>query len=158
MEERRASGSGYDAMKQGVNRYLLFALRIILGLIFLYAGVPKILDVESFAQNVNAYKMLPYFFNYLVAATLPWVEAVSGLLLVIGYKKKAAAGIIAGMNVFFIILLTITMLRGLDIDCGCFNQGGEKVPLWLDILRDALFLGAAVILLSTRRERKFSSS
>lgn len=145
-------------MKPRINRNLLIILRIELGLVFLYAGIPKILDVESFAQTINAYKMLPYFFNYLVAATLPWVETVCGLILVSGYKRKAAAGIVAGMNVFFIILLTITIFRGLDIDCGCFNHGGEKVPLWLDIVRDILFLISAMILISTCRERRFSNS
>ncbi len=143
-------------MKPRINKHLLTFLRITLGLVFLYAGVPKILDVESFAQNVNAYKLLPYFLNYLVAATLPWLEAVCGLLLVTGFRRKAAAGILAGLNAFFIILLAVTIMRGLDIDCGCFNQGGEKVPLWLDIVRDVLFLWAALLLFSAPGDRKFS--
>lgn len=144
-------------MKKKAKHYLLLFLRIGLGLVFIYAGVLKIRDPIAFAGSVAAYKILPYFFNYLVAATIPWVELACGLLLVVGYRVRAAAGITAAMNILFIVLLASTIVRGLDIDCGCFRQGGEKTSAWVAILRDILFLSVALILVTEQKERKFYS-
>lgn len=142
-------------MKPQTRRYILTALRIGLGIVFLYAGIIKISDPQAFAGSVAAYKVLPYFMNYLVAATIPWVEALCGLLLIVGYRVKAAAAIIAAMNILFIVLLASTIVRGLDIDCGCFRQGGDKTSAWTAIMRDILFLSVALTLFSARGERRF---
>lgn len=140
-----------------VKSYLILALRIGLGLVFIYAGILKIRDPLAFAGSVAAYKVLPYFLNYLVAATIPWIEATCGLLLILGIRTKAAAGIVAGMNLVFIALLASTIVRGLDIDCGCFRQGGEKTSAWIAITRDIGFLFVALVLFTEQKERRLSN-
>ena len=144
-------------MRKKAQRYFLLFLRVSLGLVFVYAGILKIRDPIAFAGSVAAYKLLPYFFNYLVAVTIPWVELTCGLLLIFGYRVRAAAGVTAAMNILFIVLLASTIVRGLDIDCGCFRQGGEKTSAWIAIMRDILFLTVALILVTEQRERKFYS-
>jgi putative oxidoreductase len=134
-----------------MKKYLPVLVRMALGLVFIYAGILKILDPVAFAGSVAAYKVLPYGFNYLVAAVLPWVEMLCGLLLVVGYRVKAAACIVVVMNLVFIAALTSTIIRGLDIDCGCFKQGGEKTPAWMAIIRDVVFLAAAVFLVGKKK-------
>jgi putative oxidoreductase len=61
------------------------------------------------------------------------------------------------MNILFIVLLASTIMRGLDIDCGCFRQGGEKTSAGIAIMRDILFLSVALILFTEQKERKFFS-
>lgn len=139
-------------MKSKAGQHTMTLLRIGLGAVFVYAGFLKIREPVAFAGSVAAYQILPYFLNYLVAATIPWVEAACGILLIFGYRVKAAAGIVAAMNVLFIVLLASTIARGLDIDCGCFRQGGGKTSAWIAILRDIVFLSVALILFSTRRQ------
>lgn len=48
--------------------------------------------------------------------------------------------------------LAPTIIRGLDIDCGCFRHGGEKTSAWTALGRDALLFVAALMLL--RKERR----
>lgn len=131
------------------NRYDLFLLllRIALGAVFAYAGVIKIMDPVAFAGSIAAYKILPYFGNYLAGAILPWVELVCGVLLVTGYRWRGAAVIILVLNINFILALISTLVRGLDIDCGCFRQGGDKTSAWTAIARDMvlLFMTLAVL-------------
>jgi putative oxidoreductase len=141
---------------KGKHSFLL-TLRIGLGLVFIYAGILKIRDPIAFAGSVAAYKVLPYFFNYLVAATIPWLEATCGLFLIFGIRIRAVTGITAAMNILFILLLASTIVRGLDIDCGCFRQGGEKTSAWIAIMRDFLFLSVALILFTEQKERRFST-
>jgi putative oxidoreductase len=137
-------------VKHDMKKYLPVLVRMALGLVFIYAGILKIIDPVAFAGSVAAYKILPYGLNYMVAAVLPWVETLCGLLLVVGYRVKAAACIVIIMNLVFMTALVSTIIRGLDVDCGCFKQGGEKTPAWVAIIRDVFFLAAAIFLVGKK--------
>lgn len=143
-------------MKNSRKRILMILLRMGLGIVFVYASFWKIRNPEAFAGSVAAYDVLPFFLNHLVAATFPWIEATCGILLITGYRVKAAAGIVAALNIIFIVLLASTVVRGLDIDCGCFRQGGAKTPAWQVILRDFIFLAMAVSIFNYQRGAMFS--
>ena len=128
-------------------KHLLSILRVVLATIFVYAGALKINDAVAFAGNIAAYKLLPYFAVYLAAAILPWLEICCGLLLIIGWRVRAAAGMVVLLNIVFIIALAAAMVRGLDIDCGCFKQAGAKTPAWQALLRDVVLLAMAMTVL-----------
>ena len=151
MARRGVPDSNGGAMN-GLRRHLPTAVRITLGVLFIYAALLKIADPVAFAGSVAAYRILPYFASYLTAAVLPFLELVCGVLLVCGYWVKGGALIIAGMNVVFIAALASAIVRGLDIDCGCFKQGGPKTSPWLALARDFVFLVMTLCVL--RHERK----
>ena len=134
-------------MTQTVPNYLALTIRTILGGLFIYAGWLKIADPVLFAWSVAAYKILPPFGNYLVAATLPWVEFLCGLLLILGVRTRASATIVLLMNLVFTVALASAIIRGLDIDCGCFRQGGPKTTPWSALLRDLLLVAGTMVLL-----------
>lgn len=127
--------------------------RLVLGALFCYAGVVKALDVVAFAGSVANYQLLPYQLNFLVAALLPYVELAAGLLLLLGRQVRPAVVLIAGMNGVFIVALLSVILRGLDIDCGCFRPGGEgHTSAQMALLRDVgIMLLALVTLLGVGR-------
>ncbi|HEY5513761.1 MAG TPA: MauE/DoxX family redox-associated membrane protein [Geomonas sp.] len=140
----------------GLSRHLPAAVRIFLGAIFIYAALLKIADPVAFAGSVAAYRILPYFASYLTAAVLPFLELSCGLLLVCGYRVKGGALIIGIMNLVFMMALGAAIVRGLDIDCGCFKQGGAKTTPWTALVRDAVFLAMTVFVLKVdgRRSKK----
>jgi len=111
--------------------------RVVLGLTFLYAGLIKSEDVTTFAGQVANYKILPYSWNFVVAASVPYVEMIAGFLLLINRRVRPAALVCIGMLVVFMILLGSVILRGLDIDCGCFKPGGQGTSAWVAMGRDA---------------------
>ena len=125
------------------NLYLV--ARLALGGVFLYAGCVKISDPSAFAGEIAAYRLLPYFGNYLAAAIFPWLEALCGLLLIVGIRTRAASGIIIGLTAVFMAALASTLIRGLDIDCGCFRHGGKKTSAWIALGRDVLLFAAALV-------------
>ncbi len=111
--------------------------RLVLALTFVYAGAVKMQDVVAFAGHVAAYQILPYAVNYLVAATLPYVEFLAGLLLLLNARVRPALFAIGGMTLVFMLSLLSVLLRGLDIDCGCFDPGGgQDVSAAVALLRD----------------------
>ena len=108
-----------------------------LGLTFLYASLGKIGNPARFAQEVGNYDFLPESLVTIFALTLPWVEFLAGLCLLVGLRTRAAALLVAIMNVMFIIALAQAKARGLNVNCGCFSHGGEVEPVgWGIILRD----------------------
>ncbi len=143
MEGCRLSHNGRCAVISRTKEFLTVILRLALGGIFLYAGFTKIVDPTAFAGNIAAYKILPYFANYLVAALLPWLEVLCGLLLIVGYRVQAALTLIIMLNLIFMTALASTIVRGLDIDCGCFRQSGEKTTAWTALIRDVALVAMA---------------
>jgi len=121
------------------NRTLLLALRIIVGGVFVYAGAVKALDPLDFAQNVRNFRVVGQTLSFLTALVLPWIEIFAGLLLAAGFMKRAAALLVALMLVFFIGLTAATIVRGLDVDCGCFGALSRKAG-WSLIVEDGVLL------------------
>ena len=153
MEGCRVSGGRDLAMNGILEKKLMLVIRVVLGAVFVYAGIIKIVAPDAFAGSIAAYKILPFFGNYAAAAILPWIELLCGIMLIVGYRHKSAATVIAALNLLFIAALASTLIRGLDIDCGCFRQGGEKTSAWIAMARDAVLLAMALLLLRGRREK-----
>jgi putative oxidoreductase len=117
----------------------LRTLEVILGGLFFYAGVQKVLHPYEFAEVVLAYRLLPESLVGLAAAGLPWVEIAAGLCLVAGLKPRSCLLILAGLVAGFLIVILITMGRGLSIDCGCGLFFQRQVGL-AAVLEDAVLL------------------
>ena len=133
------------------NKWVIFAFRISLGVVFLYASFEKIRDPGSFSANIQNYQILPYGITNLIAILLPWVELYVGACLILGVFVDGAVLLSAGMLVLFIVALGQALARGLDIECGCFSQEGSLVGL-NTLLRDLIWLAMAVFV--WRRKEK----
>jgi putative oxidoreductase len=68
-------------------------------------------------------------------------------LIVAGIIPRAGAFVLSGLLVGFLLLIVITMIRGIDVECGCFGSLGRKVDYKL-LLTDLglLFLGLNIFL------------
>jgi rhodanese-related sulfurtransferase len=110
--------------------YLSAICRLILGIIFVQFALSKIMRPAVFALNVVEYDMMPAWGVNLWALALPWGELVAGLFLILGIRTRAAATIIGGMNIIFIIGLVKVIMQGLPITCGCVGEAGEPVTWW----------------------------
>lgn len=120
--------------------------RLTLALIFIYAGAVKAQDVVAFASHIAAYQILPYSMNYLLASTLPYLEFLAGILLLLNARVRPALVVIGGMTMVFMAALTSVLLRGLDIDCGCFDPGsGQNVTAGIALLRDVGLMALVVL-------------
>lgn len=130
--------------------------RLILGGLFIYASIDKILHPQAFADIIYNYKLLPQIFIYLAAITLPWLEMISGLCVVTGFFRRAGAVVLGSLLLVFIIAISINLARGLDFDCGCFTtiktEGGSD-PVGL-LIRDILLLFPASIIIFFTRKKK----
>ncbi len=122
-----------------VKRRLIFGFRLIIGGLFLYAGLSKINQPYKFAAAIQAYQLLPQFFVGLAAVLIPWIEAVCALALLFGRKSRSALLIFMILLILFIFIIGLTMSRGLEIDCGCGLLADRQVG-WLVLAEDVILL------------------
>ncbi len=143
--------------------WLTVRTQIALGLLFVVAALPKIADPPSFAHMVYNYRLLPGPLVNLASLTMPWAELLMGVALICGIWRKTAATLVGALLVVFIVAISINLLRGNAIDCGCFDvaDAGKSVEerfqdMWIVILRDVgmLLLVAQGLLGADRAEGK----
>ena len=134
--------------KKGI---LLLVFRLLVGGVFVYSGIVKILDPLAFAQQVRNYRTVGQDLAFLAAVYLPWLEVLAGAFLVAGVLKKASAALISLLLGGFIVLVAVTMIRGIDVDCGCFGALSRRAD-WRLLLEDAVLLGMSLaVLLAGKR-------
>lgn len=102
----------------------MLAIRILLGSLFLAAGLSKVGARLQTLATVYSYQIvLPDWVAETVAFTLPWMEILLGLALLGGFRLAVTAGWAAVMLLIFIALTAQAWWRELPMDCGCFNLG-----------------------------------
>lgn len=113
------------------NKYLVTIFRVLFATIFIFAGIEKIADPESFAVSIENYRLVPIWSVNFFAILIPWIEVVAGILLLFGYQIKDNMILLNGLLIIFTIMIIIAVLRGLDINCGCFGtKHAQKVGLY----------------------------
>ena len=126
-------------MQGWVNWALRRFLQVTLGAVFIYAGIQKHFHPHEFAEAVLAYRLLPEGLVGVTAAVLPWVEIAAGLFLAAGLQKRSCLQLLTVLTGGFLLVMLITLARGLKIDCGCGLFLPRQVGLGA-ILEDAVFL------------------
>ncbi len=106
------------------NRVTVILFRWILGGLFIYASLHKIIETETVARDIQNYKLVPYAVTNLMATILPWIEFLAGLFLITGTMLRGSAAILTALLFMFIIAIAISLARGLNIHCGCYELAG----------------------------------
>ena len=114
--------------------------RLIVGGVDLLAGLSKFSDPAGNVRAVRAFRILPESIVPTVGHALPTIEIVIGILLIVGLFTRAM-GIVSGLfYIAFIIGISSAWARGLEINCGCFGNGGVPADpqrqYAIDIARD----------------------
>ena len=122
-------------------RWLWIVMRTILGGIFIYASLDKIINPEQFAHALSNYKLLPMGLVNLFALLLPWAEVTIGIFLILGLFEWVSLTLYNILMLTFMAVIALSLMRGLNISCGCFTSdpNADKIT-WLSMLRDSLIL------------------
>jgi hypothetical protein len=118
------SGSDRSAFS-GTMKIIWRIVDLIVGGIFIYAGVIKALDPVQFANDIDNYKTLPWFISVRLALYLPWLEILCGLAVIFRFLYRGGLSILIALIAVFIGATVAAKMRGLDITCGCFGHASQ---------------------------------
>lgn len=133
-------------MKILTNKYSILLYRIILSVVFIFAGLEKIISPDVFAESISNYKLFPNFSINIIAITVPWIELITGLFLLFGITIKETLKIINSMMLFFIIIILFALVRGLDIECGCFGTHNAQKVGFIKLFENTILLSFGILL------------
>jgi uncharacterized membrane protein YphA (DoxX/SURF4 family) len=143
-------------------RAIILLGRLVLGLIFIYAGYSKTFlpnhtfwplfflkfsistNLANFALQVQAFKLLPEWGVQFVAHVLPFTEIALGLLVLIGWKLRIWGTLLTAIMLGFFVVVLRAYLLHMEINCGCFATP-EPINL-KKVLEDAAMSALAVLM------------
>jgi len=144
--------------------YFLTALRFLTGIVFIWTGFQKLMShyenflyvvqsYEIFGKNSREFLYIAAFdesfgeaLELMVAWTLPWIEFIAGVFLVMGLWIRPSVSVLGVLTLIFAAATGQALLRGLPIDeCGCFGEG-LTLPLHVTFLIDIGLFALIVVL------------
>ncbi len=131
--------------------------RLVIGLLFIWAGGVKLVEPKVFARNLSQYGLVPEPLLIPTAIGLPLVEVLAGLGLIL--DVGLSLWVIAGLLIAFLMVLGYGIVNNLDVDCGCFSASelAARGALETAFYRDVALLLVVLYLFFWRWVRKTRS-
>jgi uncharacterized membrane protein YphA (DoxX/SURF4 family) len=135
---------------------MTLALRLILGITFLYAGIIKASASQAFIVALLPFTFIDSMWTGPLAIGLAWMEILAGVLVLAPRIYEAGAAMIAGLCLVFIAVLSWALWNGYIVSCGCFGEdmAPSAAKMLLAIGRDILLFAGAVAIMVIPRLRK----
>lgn len=118
-------------------------LRMIAGGYFIWSGSVKLGSPGRFWAHVADYRIVSARQSRVVAAVVPPVELLLGLLFAAGFYPFAVGGVLLALLTGFSVAMGVVLIRRQDADCGCGTTGSRVRPA---LIARNVALGVAVLL------------
>jgi hypothetical protein len=136
----------------------MLVFRLVLAATFLVSSFGKFVDIKRYSVAlVYNLDILPGPLAIAFGWALPFIELACGVCLLLGVLTRLSALGITLMSISFLITKIILLLRGTDVDCGCFGAIGSTMASWSIYLDPIIFLLSVTILFSSRKSRYWVS-
>jgi len=125
-------------------------VRLVIGFVFIYAGLIKLTDPATFAKLISQYDILPDIMLAPFAIALPAIEFLAGLGLV--FNLRGSLAVIFVLLLLFSSVIGYGIFNNLNIDCGCLSLEEIKglSSLKQAFYRDLVMTGAVLFLFLQR--------
>ncbi len=142
------SQEGRDRPRFAWDFFVRRGLAVLVGAVFVYAGIVKVADPLRFASDINNYQIIPWSIGVRLAFYLPWLEILCGLALITRRLYSGALSILLGLMLIFIGATIVAKARGIDITCGCFGAASNNLGFVGHLVLDLALLAALIALWS----------
>ena len=141
---------------------VLLFLRVLLGGLFVFAAYSKMKPPDPdnpmdnpillYSMSVEAFQVLPPQLIEAGTFTIPWVEMLAGIMLILGVWTRPASLVLVGLVGTFMWLIKDALASGnIDLNCGCFGGSAllcPETPLSMcHFYQDSVMFGIAIVLL-----------
>jgi len=134
---------------------IVVVARIIIGAIFLISGLAKISDPARFILTLREFRLFPEVIVPFTSIWLPWFELIIGLSVLVGLLHRTSALMLACLNAGFLAAILSVIVRGIEVDCGCFGMLADMLGLpdmadMKAVVRNIVFIGLCLLISFSR--------
>jgi len=110
---------------------ITLVLRVLMGAWFVWSGGMKIFvsGLDRFTRNIANYRLVSPPLDAVAAYSVPWLEVIAGLCLLLGFLRRGAILTLTGLVIVFSVAIGWAWSKGLDISCGC-HGGDSPINYW----------------------------
>lgn len=130
--------------------WIVIALRIWLGSLFLYTGSLKLIDLRSIGRSVAQYELIPGSLTRAVSVVVPFAEIVAGVLIFAGWLWPMGPTVSLALGLAFSYAIFHALRHGLDVGCGC--AGAKSGPVTFAKLSRSILISFSSLVLVFAKE------
>jgi peroxiredoxin len=120
-------------------------VRILLALVFVVAGVAKLLDLGGSRRAIAGFGV-PAALARPLGLALPLTELAIASTLLVAATSRYAAMAAAALLAVFSAAIGISLVRGRRLDCHCFGRLHSAPAGWATLARNLVLVGVAATL------------
>ena len=117
----------------------------VVALVFLLAGVAKLLSKRPVSQSVEAYGVLSRPVARLIGILLPWIELAIAAALLTGIMGGLAWVLALTLLLIFSLAQATILLRGHEVPCGCFGSFSTRPVRWGNVLSNLALAACCLV-------------
>ena len=127
-------------------------LRLIIGGIFVYASLDKIVRPDRLAEIIMNYQILPFDMVNISAIWLPYLELLVGVFVITRVWLRACSLLLIGLSFLYISAILSALTRHIPLVCGCFSVSSQSFKTWGSLWQEFLLLLGCILLWATTRK------
>ncbi len=123
-------------------KYFIWALRIIVGALFIFSGLIKANDPLGLSYKMNEffevwhmYWMMPY--SLALSVVMIAFEIIAGVAVLLGFAYRIFSFLLLALITFFTFLTAYVLFSGKIAECGCFGDCikiSNEETFWKDVV------------------------
>jgi peroxiredoxin/uncharacterized membrane protein YphA (DoxX/SURF4 family) len=132
-------------------------LRILFGILFIFSAATKFLDISAFESSIKKFALVPDYFAGSISYIVPSVEIILGIFLILKIKLEIILQLVIYLLVFFTSVISVSLVEGRDISCGCFGVLSSNNIELTTVIRNILLIVWGLVILFYTMKLKYSS-
>lgn len=126
--------------------FFVIVLRLVLGAIFLFAGLSKLNDPLGLSVTMRSLRIVPAWASRWAARGVIWLEMLLGTLLIFGLHTRLVVVTAVGVLLGFVIVVGVALARGTRITCNCFGPYFKETIGPNTLIRNMFLIAAGVLI------------
>jgi len=127
-------------MSKSVSRIISSVLRVSIGGLWVASGVLHLQNVPGHFVAIANYRILPIEVSQVLAFVLPCLHVIIGVTLLLNEFQLLCFIISASLTGIYLAAQLSVLLRGMQIECGCFGTISESTIDLSIIVRTSVLL------------------
>lgn len=125
--------------------HLILTLQTILGIIFIFSGITKAIDITKFAEALANFRLLNDNLINVIKYALPIIEILLGIFIIFNFYSSLPSSIASLVLSFFTALIVAKLFEGEQISCGCFGAlSSDRLDI-LSVVRNLILILIGII-------------